>query len=195
MDTRRSVGRLVLAGAAFAGVILGHWLSYLIALPDAHQRTVALASAGHGYWVSAVKLAVTCAVVAVASEAIRRTRAALGRDSAPEVGPSGLAVRLATLQVLGFVAMEVSELVTAGAPVASVFQHHLFVLGILIQLLVAAVVALTLFLVGRAAVAIVVALATRRSRPPSPHGFPARSWIAVQRWAVAASGPRGPPSR
>src|SRR5438093_13784391 len=83
MDTRRSVGRLVLAGAAFAGVILGHWLSYLIALPDAHQRTVALASAGHGYWVSAVKLAVTCAVVAVASEAIRRTRAALGRDSAP----------------------------------------------------------------------------------------------------------------
>jgi hypothetical protein len=36
-------------GTAAAGLVLGHALAYLIAIPDPHQRVFALQRTGHAY--------------------------------------------------------------------------------------------------------------------------------------------------
>jgi hypothetical protein len=198
---RRSVRGLPVVGVAVAGVVLGHWLGYLLAVPDASIRAQVLSQSGHGYWLFAVKLAVIFGVTGLVTVFVR----ALGRliHPHPDVEGEGdrfstIAARLVGLQVLGFASMEVTERVAAGAPVASLLQHDAFLIGVLVQLLVAGIGALLLLRFARQADRMALAwFGARQSlpRPPAGPSLPAEP-NAFRRLVVAGSvGVRGPPSR
>jgi hypothetical protein len=194
MDGRRTLRGLPLVAVASGGVVLGHWLSYLLGLPSAHLRAEVLRATGHGYWQSGVQLAVAVVVVALAAIAVRQFRAASTVGISAEEGPGRVALRLAGIQVLGFSALEVGERVAAGAPVSGMLQHHLFVLGLLVQVAVAAAIALVLFVFCRAVGAIAAALAAPRFPRPA-NRFLAFPLVVAPRAVLltGASGPRGPP--
>jgi hypothetical protein len=179
---------------ASAGVLAGHWLGYMAALPDPRQRLRLLAATGHGYWVGAVRVVVVAVVIAAAAfvaSRVRQERTGEGEE------PSTLLVarRLAILQLLGFVAMEVAERLLAGAPLSSLWSHDVVVFGLGAQLVVAALLAMALVGLGRAAVAVVRTLAARRvavTRPASAR-LPLRLARPRPRLLAGAFGLRGPP--
>jgi hypothetical protein len=43
---------------ATGGVIVGHWLSYVLAIRESRLREQILSTSGHGYWLGAVKVAI-----------------------------------------------------------------------------------------------------------------------------------------
>ena len=100
----------VILGVAAAGLLLGHWLTYLLDVPS-HARDQVLQATGHGYLTTAGRLA---AVTAAASLAI----VFLGRLTRREPGAPFIAIagRLAAVQISAFVAMEILERLGAGAP-------------------------------------------------------------------------------
>ena len=65
MTRRRPIGGFALAGTASGGVILGHWLAYVAAVPAPTLRAHIMAATGHGYWLGAVKVAVVLAVASL----------------------------------------------------------------------------------------------------------------------------------
>jgi hypothetical protein len=183
-------------GTAFGGVVVGHWLSYLLAMPSSGIRGEVLVATGHAYWLTAVKQAVILAVLSLAAIATRQIRLVRAQDRPEHAGPGSLAVRLVTLQMLGFLALEVTERVAAGAPISSILAHHVLVLGLLVQVVVAASAALLLSLLARAAGAIARALIKARFSHPTRQAFPHLP-VMVLRPALATGspGPRSPPTR
>jgi hypothetical protein len=196
MNGRRTLRGLPVVCAAFGGVVLGHWLSYLLAMPSPGIRGEVLAATGHAYWLTAVKQAVILVVVSLAAIAIRQVRLVRAQDQPERAGPGGLALRLAGLQVLGFLALEVTERVAAGAPISSILDHHVLVLGLLVQVVLAASAALLLSLFARAAGAIARTLVRAPFPPPARRAFP-RFPVAFPRpvLVTGSAGPRSPPSR
>jgi hypothetical protein len=184
------------AGMAAAGVVLGHWLTYFIAIPKPFVRTDVLARSGHGYWLFAVQLAVVLGVVAVGALVLSQVRS-LAEGLPPEHDRfARSAFRLAALQVAAFTAMEVVERLLAGASVAGMFQHHLFVFGLTIQLFVAVAGALILRWFGRTAVRIVQGLfGSARHARPLTFVVPERDSFLRPLVLAGAAGSRGPPSR
>ena len=100
----------VILGVAAAGLLLGHWLTYLLDVPS-HARDQVLQATGHGYLTTAGRLAAVTAAVSLAI-------VFLGRLTRREPGARFIAVagRLAAVQISAFVAMEVLERLGAGAP-------------------------------------------------------------------------------
>ncbi len=193
MRDRRAFRGLPLAGAAGAGVVLGHWLTYLIAVPNANLRTAFLTESGHGYWPIAVKSAVALALAGMAILTLRLAAGGPGEEQPRSRVFAGLLWRLSLAQVVAFAVLELSERLAAGLPMANLFQHHVFLLGVVIQLALA--VAGALLLVGwrRAVVRILTAL---RAVPRAIRVV----WVApsvepARRSAVAEPGlGRAPPS-
>jgi len=177
--------RLTLLGTA--GVVLGHTLAYAAVVPDGRSRTALLNVTGHAYWRAAVIAAVLSGVVAAASHVVR----SLGPR--PDTLPRATA-RLAAFQVCVFTLMEVSERAVAHQSVASLFDHHVFFVGVAVQLVVAALLAQGLRLLGRAA----AALAERARRPPVDRACPPRTPARPVPPPAAAwlrtGGSRAPPS-
>ena len=100
-------------GLAMAGLVLGHVLAYLIAVPDPHHRAFVLQRTGHEYLPAMAEAALVLALAGMAAVVIRAF--------AP--GPRGgserfsrLAGRLGLVQVLAFGGLEVVERIVAGAP-------------------------------------------------------------------------------
>lgn len=197
MKVRRSIGDPALVGAAFGGVVLGHWMSYLLAIPIAGERNGVLVATGHGYWLTAIKLAVVLAVVSLAAIGIRQARLAWDRGTALDHGPGSIALRLTLLQVLGFVALEVTERLAAGAPLSSLAAHQVLVLGVLVQVLIAGSLALLLSLFARAVHAAVRAAHARaRSGGRARSSFPPIAFAVLRPALLTGSViPRGPPPR
>jgi hypothetical protein len=196
MTGRRVTRGLPLVGAAFGGVLIGHWLSYLLAVPVARVRDEVLAATGHAYWITAVKQAVVLAVISLAAIAMRQFRLVRGGQASDPPGPASLALRLAGLQILGFLALEVTERVVADAPISSLLGHHVLVLGLLVQILIASSLALVLSLFTRAAGAVARALAHARFPRAMGRSFP-RPFVAILRPVLVTGsvGPRSPPSQ
>jgi hypothetical protein len=149
----------------------------------------------------AVKLAVIFGVTGLATVLAR----ALGRLIRPHSDVEGdddrfstIAARLMGLQVLGFAGMEVTERLIAGAPVASLLQHDAFLIGVLVQILVAGIGALLLLRFAREADRVALAWVAARSslpRPPVGAALPADQ-NAFRRLVLATTiGVRGPPPR
>jgi hypothetical protein len=99
-------------GLAMAGLVLGHVLAYLIAVPDPHHRAFVLQQTGHEYLPAMAEAALVLALAGMAAVVIRAL--------AP--GPRGgserfsrLAGRLALVQVLAFGGQEVVGRIVAGA--------------------------------------------------------------------------------
>ncbi len=151
MTERRALRGFPLAGVALSGVVLGHWLTYLFAIPEPHVRAEILAASGHSYWLLAIKCAVVLGLTALGTVFLRHLGGALRREHRGPERFSSVVVRLSVLQVVAFMAMEIAERLAAGAPVAEMFQHHLLFLGLAVQVLVAFAGALVLLWFGRAA--------------------------------------------
>jgi hypothetical protein len=164
MSERRRFRDLPAFCFAFVGLIAGHLLSYLIAIPDAARRDAVLAETGHAYLHLAGDVAVVLAFAAVVTIGLR----AVAERGAAEL-PSGLrlAWRLGALQAGAFVAMEVGERLVSGAGLGELFADHLFGIGIVVQLVIASFGTLLLRWLGRVAVRIAAVLAR------SPRGRPA----------------------
>src|SRR5215210_2655724 len=162
---RATTRRLILWLSAVAGVVATHTLDYTAVIGDAGERAEHLHATGHGYWTHAVALATSGAVLVVVAAAWCGARGA--RD--PEDAGEAAIVRflpLALAQVGLFAGMEVAERVLSGAGIAELAHGPLFAVGLLLQLVVAALAALLLGLVAAGAGRI--ASRIRRVRRPSP---------------------------
>ena len=189
MRARRGFAGLPIFGTAAAGVVIGHWISYRLAVPDAHLRHHVLLASGHGHWLPLVKLAAAFALAGMVTLAARfasRTPPTAGADAL-----TWAVSRLAIVQAVAFTGMEAVERLGSGAPVAGMFAHHLFLLGIAVQLLVACAGGAFLYWLSRdgparrrggplappraaAAPAFALAAPTSSRRPPGrPAGTPA----------------------
>jgi len=180
------VGGFSLVGVAVGGVVLAHWLAYVLAIPGAHARAQVLAASGHSYWVVAIKFAVVLGLAAFGALFLRHL------DRPPRTWESGqeafsaIAARLSLLQVMAFIAMEVTERLVVGAPVAHLFHHRLFLMGLALQLIVASAGALLLLWFSRTAERVAEAL----GRPLLPH--PRRAVLRTIRIEIQAISPVDP---
>lgn len=174
--------RRALLGLTAAGVVLGHSIAYVLASAD-H------APGAHRYW----PIAVTIAVIAGVTASIRLTLPHLRAASAERLPVLAFAARLATLQVLLFLVMEVTERLAGGQSAHGFLASDLAWIGVGVQVLVALVVALLTRLLGEVAEAIGRALRRDRTEPvsiPLPSTLP-----ALRPQVLAGSGSmRGPPS-
>jgi hypothetical protein len=166
----------LIAFAAVAGVVAGHALAYAAAYPNAGVREVLLGQTGHRYWSTAIACAVVFGAIAVFGTVgrhfIRGVRGVGAEGEQPAGWWEGVrrsALRLAALQVSLFVIQEVVERLLAHAPVSSMLHGPFLSIGLALQVLVAAALALVLSFLGRAAEAIGRALApaepVRRATP------------------------------
>jgi hypothetical protein len=151
---------VIAAGTAWAGLVIGHLLAYGLAYPEEGTRRAHLAATGHG-WLDLATLSVLAlipAVLILTSFSGLRGRA-----------PTSTWMRLSALQVPAFLLIEVAE---RGTAVGEAFSDPAVLLGVGVQVLVAALAALLL----RAVTAIMVAAAGPRvrtqSEPISPPALP-----------------------
>lgn len=115
------------------GTLFAHALTYRLAYPDAAERAFADEAAGHGYLGDLRVVTTACvAVIVVALAMIALEARRDGRRTVP-------AWLFASLPLVGFAAQEVLEHVTAGSGFgAEELLGPTFVLGLLVQLPVAA---------------------------------------------------------
>jgi hypothetical protein len=179
--------------AAVTGVVLGHGLAYMVTVPGAGAREALLLHTGHNYWSIAMAMAVVFGAMAVIGTVVRHARfgaARVAHATTPWERYRSSAIRLVALQSAVFVVQEVLERVHAGVPVSGLLHGSFLLVGLAVQILVAAALAVVLSWLGRAAEAIGRALAPapalrlRRARP----AWPAAA-IPVR---VTARGPRNP---
>jgi len=193
MRGRRAFGGLPIFGTAAAGVVIGHWLSYRVAVPDGHLRHHVLLVSGHGGWLEVVKVATALAVAGAVTLAVR-----FSRRTAPDVGGldalTWLICRLAVVQVLAFAGMEAAERIGSGVPVGGMFAHHLFLLGLAVQLLVACAGGAFLLWLSRVARRVAEVVRGMPEIPIAAAAFLRPVAVAVERPAARRpSGIRGPP--
>jgi hypothetical protein len=143
MQGSRSIGGMPAAGLALAGMLAGHWLTYLMVRPTAHTRAALLASAGHGYLAAAVEAAVLLALMAAAGLVLSRLHRT---TDGPRI--ARVALGLWCFQLATFAALELTERAVAGS-----FDGLLAVLlvGTAAQFLVAVVTAWLMGLMVRIA--------------------------------------------
>jgi hypothetical protein len=149
---------------AFVGLIVGHLLSYLIAIPDPARRTLVLAHSGHAYLHLAGDVAVIFGFAAAVTVGLR---AVAGRDSTDLPSAAHLAWRLGSLQAGAFIAMELGERLVSASGFGELFDSPLFGIGIVVQLGIAAIGAVLLRWIWRIAVRIADALARPPRRRPA----------------------------
>jgi len=158
MRNRAGAEPLAVAGLAAGGVVAGHALGYALAQPDPALRAAHLAATGHASFGLLACVATAAALLAVGRVA---WRAAAGRgDRSPAFG------HLAGVQVLAFALVEVAE---RGFSAAAAARDPAVLIGLLLQVLVAVLLAR---LVG--GVARVARLLARRPRRPA-RGEPRRA--------------------
>jgi hypothetical protein len=189
----RALRSVVLFATALAGLVGGHLLGYVFAVPDAGQRDTLLARTGHSYLSKALIVALAATIVAGAAASVLGAARAR-RPGRGHLSYRGVAVRLAALQLTGFLLLEVAERLFAGIPGADLLGPVL-ILGLPLQALVAAAGALVLVLVARTAERVVRALA-RPGFPAEapPTGPPAPVERPLPRTPLASPRiPRGPP--
>jgi hypothetical protein len=180
--------RQAVYGAAVGGVLLGHWLTYLTESPGGTDAL--LRQTGHAYLTPASEAGVVVALVALAVVFL----GGLTGD-AHESPPFGrLAARLVAFQLFGFVAMEVLERITSGAPLSGIVD--LLAVGVAIQILVAMLVALLVGSLVRVADRTAARLCKANAGPlrPTIRAYPRKDALLRSRPVLLSVGVRGPPS-
>jgi hypothetical protein len=153
-------------GFAVAGLLLGHALSYAIAIPDPHHRDLVLSQSGHAYLQplgQAALIVLLAAVVTVVVRACSRRR----EQATERFGV--LAGTLAAIQVGAFVGQEVVERLVAGSPLAGLAHDHVLAVGLAAQVVVAIAGALVLRWLARQAERL-ANVSVRIAGPPRPAG-------------------------
>jgi hypothetical protein len=186
--------RFATLSVAAAGVLVGHWLTYLVSVPGARARTATLAATGHSYLSLAGELVTLLAALSIAAMFVG---ALVDAGAGPRPGRT-LALRLSAIQVAAFCAMEVVERVMAGSPVVALTRSAILPVGVLANIAVAMLGAIMLRWILRAADRVAEAAGAGSAAPvlrrPTlllklPAG-PARPSLL----ALAAVPARGPPS-
>jgi hypothetical protein len=179
----------ILYATAAAGLIGGHVIAYSLSVPDRERRGLLLVETGHGYISKAVVVAVAAAIVSILAAAL--LGALRGRGA---LRPSQLVVRLGLLQGLGYLALEAGERLLAGVPVSDL-AGPVLLLGLPLQLLIAAIGSLLLAAVARTAAA-VARLLSRWPEPRRVSPDPVLPPILVQPrpFFIHPRVTRGPPS-
>jgi hypothetical protein len=191
MRERRALRGFPVFGVAAAGTVLGHWLAYLMAVPGSTARARVLSESGHGYWLSAIQGAMALAAAGLALLAIHRLRARPDQPSSPFAFH-----RLVLYQASMFVGVEIVERLIVGEPLSQLFAHDVLFLGLLVQVVVAALGARFLLWFERAVDRIAEVfrlraprLARLRIHPPATHP------IRLVPVLSGAAGLRSPPPR
>jgi hypothetical protein len=192
MGERREVrdGRSLAAlGLAAAGVLAGHWLTYLVVRPAPTDRAALLGATGHAYLASAVEICSLSALAAAAALFIAR----LARGGNEDPTTPELAVRFWALQALAFAVIEIAERIASGSSAGLV---PALVVGAAAQLVVAWVCA---WLVRQLLEVADLVSAFAHSRPQDPARarsirVPAGAVLPHDTPALTAAGIRGPPS-
>lgn len=119
---------------ALGGMGMGHWLTYVLAHPDASDRFQVLEATGHGIWGSLALAAAMGAFAAGATFAILRLvrRAGSGRNRL-----YAHALPLIGLQCGSFIAVETIERALAPGHTESLWGGGLLLVGLLVQALAA----------------------------------------------------------
>lgn len=191
MRERRALRGFPVFGVAAAGTVLGHWLAYLIAIPASATRARVLTESGHGYWLSAVQVAMALAAAGLALMAVRRLRARV-----PQPTSTLPFRRLVLYQASMFVAVEIVERLIVREPVSQLFAHDVLFFGLLVQVVVAALGARFLRWFERTVDRVAEVFRVRaprlprfRVRPPATHP------IRLVPVLAGAAGLRSPPTR
>ena len=180
-------------GTGAAGLVLGHAIAYLIAIPDPHQRAFALQRTGHAYLPALDQVVLMLAIAGVAAVVIRAF-AAVSDRSFERFGR--LATVLVVAQSAAFAGQEVLERLVSGAPLGGLMHDHLLLTGIAVQIAVAIATAGTLWLIARTSSRLATAGAVRvrlpRHRPVLAAPVMARRPLAPL--FATADGARAPPT-
>jgi hypothetical protein len=187
------VRRLTVLAVVAGGLLLGHGLSYLAAVPDPHSRAALLERTGHAYLPFAAQVAL---ILALASTALLAMRAVAGRAADLSPGARRLAPKIAAMQVSAFVTLELVERWATGAGFADLINDHLLALGAIGQIATAVVGAAILRWIWRTATR--AGCLTRAVRLPRLLGqtLPLAwsvSGLPRSRAFVGGGAPRGPP--
>lgn len=173
--------------AAF-GTIFGHVLGYMMITSDSHARAELLAATGHGHWNLWVAIGIGALVMGVSGylrRHIQRGDRAVTRWS--------VMMSLVAFQVPTFLLLETLERAVAGGAHAD--DVRIIGIGLLAQVLVAALTAICLRLLAR-----VIEYLVRRSTPLAPR-VPAialavdDAWHITRRFVDGGRTSRGPPPR
>jgi len=184
--------RIAFLGVALAGTLVGHTLTYVLAIRPVAHRGEHLARAGHSYWGAAVWLVsavVACGILALILSALRRRRMA---SDAPAFWRS--ASVLVVSQVTGFLVLEGLERTASGAGFGDLIHHDLILVGLLAQIVVALAGAMLLRWLMRAA-HLLAALSPppTAGRAPAPFPSPGQRIRPRPVMPLGGWGLRGPP--
>ena len=159
-DRAETVIRLLAAGA---GTVLAHFVDYAALFPDRAARSRVLATTGHGYWHLAVLAAMAAGLAAAALVVARGASSGLWPD-ADRAAPGFRAADVIVVQAGVFAGIELLERVSAGLSPAVLLHEPAFRLGLVLQVVVGAAVALALALLHRAGSCVGAALGRARAR-------------------------------
>jgi hypothetical protein len=158
---RRPLWSTLVTAAAF-GAVAGHTLTYAVAVPNPGARRLFLSATGHAYWPAALPAALVLGIFAALSTVIRHFGLDGTTRSARRWSWGRTVALLGLLQAGIFLTQETIERVAAGAPLGTLFHDHVLPIGVVVQLLVAVVVAVVLFVLARTA-EVVAAVRSRRT--------------------------------
>lgn len=190
--------RAWLGGIACAGVAAAHWIAYLIAPPSGHSHAEGLAATGHRLWPYFMAVFAGAFVAGLSGFVADRVGA--------EEGVSGAALwrhaalRLAPVQVVAFVALELLERALFADPThaGGLLTEPVLWAGIVLQVLCALAGAGLLVVFART-IELIQELIGRRAAPADDAPAPIRrlfTQLHVRPLVMAAGGPsfRGPPA-
>lgn len=180
-------------GFAVAGLLIGHALSYLLAVPDPYHRDLVLNRTGHGYLPAAGDAALILALAGMAAIVLRAWSARGPRETRTF---ASLASLLAVVQVAAFAGQEVLERLVAGARLGDLVHGHLLLIGVVVQIAVALVGATVLRWIARTAgrIADFVTVRAALPRPALTTVVPSTPDPSPGRVAASAPNVRAPPS-
>jgi hypothetical protein len=170
-----------------AGVLCGHELTYLLAIPDPDRRATMLGETGHGWWAAAVPVGAALAVAAIVWVLTGCLRCDDGDRLPDRETASWLISRLAACQLVLFIAIETVERLATGHALGDLAHHELVEHGVFGQIVVALLLTASCW-----CLAVAVELVCARTGRPSPH-VPARGVpFAGRESASPRSRPRRP---
>jgi hypothetical protein len=181
-------------GFAAAGLLLGHSVSYMFAVPDPYHRDMILTRTGHGYLPAVSQAA---AILTIAAVAAILARAWSNRERSEPERFSSIAGTLALVQIGAFGAQEILERVVAGVPLGDLVHGHLFVIGVVVQVAVSLIGAALLIWLARTSAQIVSATVSSRAALRGPilvEAFPSTPHHPRGRTVDFARNVRAPPS-
>jgi hypothetical protein len=154
---------LPVGGLAVAGAVAAHALTYAVVAGRGSRAL--LAETGHGYWESAVALALACGVLGATVLFLRR---AFARGAYAAIVPVRFALALAATQSVLFVTVEASERFVHGAALSTMTSNGILPTGLVAQVAVALVMTAVVAAIARGAERALASLARVRAPLPLP---------------------------